>query len=94
MYLKNFNLQFQILFLVIKKRNFSFNFSIVDFADYFEDNYVGRPIRGGRRRCARFSISMWNCFNRLDQQLPRSNNSVEAWNKAIKVELTSNVLII
>ncbi len=69
-------------------------FSVTDFADYIEDNYVGRPIRGNRRRCPRFSISMWNCFKRLDQQLPRSNNSVEAWNKAIKVELIFNVVVI
>ncbi|CAF3908403.1 unnamed protein product, partial [Rotaria sp. Silwood1] len=58
--------------------------SLTDFVDYFEDNYVGRPIRGGRRRCPRFCISMWNCFSRLDQQLPRTNNSAEGWNKAIK----------
>ncbi len=67
---------------------------VVDFVDYFEDNYVGRPIRGGRRRCPRFSISMWNCFSRLDQQLPRTNNSAEGWNKAIKVGLISNISVL
>ncbi|CAF1483628.1 unnamed protein product, partial [Rotaria sordida] len=58
--------------------------SLIDFIDYFENTYVGRIIRGSRRRCPRFSISMWNCFSRLDQQLPRTNNSAEGWNKAIK----------
>jgi hypothetical protein len=68
----------------------SINF-VVDFVDYFEDTYIGRPIRGARRRCPRFSISMWNCFNRLDQQLPRTNNSAEGWNKAIKVGLIFDI---
>jgi hypothetical protein len=71
----------------------SFNF-VVDFIDYFEDNYVGRPIRGGRRRCPRFSILMWNCFSRLNQQLPRTNNSAEGWNKAIKVGLISDISVL
>ncbi|CAF1311055.1 unnamed protein product [Rotaria sordida] len=27
---------------------------------------------------------MWNCFSRLNQQLPRTNNSSEGWHRAIK----------
>ena len=47
--------------------------------------FIGRLIRNNRRRLARFSISMWNCFSRLDQELPRTNNSSEGWNPAVRV---------
>jgi len=58
----------------------------LDFVDYFEDNYIGARVRGKRRRQARFSISFWNCFARLDQQLARTNNSQEGWHHALQVK--------
>lgn len=65
-----------------------------DFVDYFEDTYVWRPIHGGRRPRPRFAISMWNSFNRLDQQLRQTNNSSEGWNKAMMVEFVSEISVI
>ncbi|CAF3399694.1 unnamed protein product [Rotaria socialis] len=50
---------------------------VLDFVDYFEDIFVGRVIRNNRRRAPRFS--------RLDEELPRTNNSSEGWNRAIKL---------
>jgi hypothetical protein len=58
---------------------------VLDFVDYFEDTFIGRVIRNNRRRAPRFSVNMWNCFSRLDEELPRTNNSSEGWNRAIKV---------
>ncbi len=57
----------------------------VEFVDYFEDNYIGRRARNIRRRSPRFPISFWNCYTRLDQQLPRTNNSQEGWHNALQV---------
>lgn len=65
---------------------------ILDFVDYFEDNFIGRQVRNQRRRAPRFAIALWNCFSRLDQQLPRTNNSNEGWHRAIQVLLISGVL--
>ncbi|CAF3356738.1 unnamed protein product [Rotaria socialis] len=50
---------------------------VLDFVDYFEDIFVGRVIRNNRRGAPRFS--------RLDEELPRTNNSSEGWNRAIKL---------
>ncbi|CAF3516160.1 unnamed protein product [Rotaria socialis] len=50
---------------------------VLDFVDCFEDTFVGRVIRNNRRRAPRFS--------RLDEELPRTNNSSEGWNRAIKL---------
>ncbi|CAF1252221.1 unnamed protein product [Didymodactylos carnosus] len=35
-----------------------------------------------RRRNSRFSVLMWNCFSRVDLDLPRTNNAVEGWHTA------------
>ncbi|KAG7172063.1 hypothetical protein Hamer_G001048 [Homarus americanus] len=35
--------------------------------EYFEDTYIGR----------RFPVSMWNIYDRVAEDLPRSNNSLE-----------------
>ncbi|CAF2617287.1 unnamed protein product [Rotaria sp. Silwood2] len=64
--------------------------SIANFVDYFEDTFIGRLIRNNRRRAARFSINMWNCFSRLAEDLPRTNNSSEGWNRAIKNSAREN----
>ena len=50
--------------------------------DFFEDNYIGRPLRGRARRDPRFPIAQWNAFLRLEDNAPRTNNAVEAWHCA------------
>ncbi|CAF1667822.1 unnamed protein product, partial [Didymodactylos carnosus] len=60
------------------------------FVDYFEDNYIGRRICNNRRRVPRFPITLWSCFSRLDQQLPRTNNSSEGWHHALKNSVRIN----
>ena len=52
------------------------------FIECFEDNYLGIPGRRGRRSDARFPISLWNQYERVIQNLPRSNNSLEGWHQA------------
>ena len=47
--------------------------------DYFEENYIGRIVRG-KRRAPRFAILKWNCFHHLLEQQNTTNNSVKAFN--------------
>ncbi|CAF2126223.1 unnamed protein product [Rotaria magnacalcarata] len=61
-----------------------------NFVDYFEDTFIGRVIRNNRRRAPRFSVNMWNCFSRLDEELLRTNNSSEGWNRAFKNSAREN----
>ncbi|KAL3675686.1 hypothetical protein R1sor_025634 [Riccia sorocarpa] len=47
-----------------------------------EDTWIGRPMRYGRtRRAPLFSIDLWNQYNSTLDHLPRTNNSVEGWNR-------------
>ena len=59
--------------------------TIVDFIDYYEDNFKERLTHNNRRRQPRYAVSMWNGYSRLDQQLPKSNNASKGWHRAIQV---------
>ena len=49
--------------------------------DYIEENYIG-VIRRGRFRRPRFPISWWSVYDRVNQNLPRTNNAVEGWHNS------------
>lgn len=44
---------------------------------YFEDTWIGRIVRMNRRKPALFPINLWNCYAYLEENIPRTNNSVE-----------------
>ncbi|CAF4396253.1 unnamed protein product [Rotaria sp. Silwood2] len=51
--------------------------------EYFEKTWVGQKKgRGIRRTKPQFSIQTWNVYDRVLQDLPRSNNSIEGWHRA------------
>ena len=52
--------------------------------DYFEDVYLGRRDRRGRRRQARFPVRMWSVYSRQQRGLPRTNNQLESWHNAFQ----------
>ena len=58
------------------------NHDLHPILDYLEDNYVGvfRMFRRGHDQRPRFSHEMWIAFDRVQNHLPRTNNSVEGWN--------------
>ena len=49
--------------------------------DYFEDTYIGRQQRRGRRHPPPFAHGMWSVHNRVEQGLPCTNNHVEGWHR-------------
>ena len=51
-----------------------------DKLNYFEDTYIGRQIRR-TRRAPLFQLSLRNIHNRTIEDLPRTNNIVEAWHR-------------
>jgi len=50
---------------------------------YFEDTWLGRLDRRGRRRSPLFPLSMWNCFTNVSADIPRTNNGVEGWHNTL-----------
>ena len=62
----------------------------IEFISYFEITFIGA--KRGRRRTRdepMFSRSLWNVRERVLNDLPRTNNSVEAFNCAIQSTVTS-----
>lgn len=55
--------------------------------DYFEDTYLGRPSRRGPRRGALFLPITWNQWDRVNSDLPRTNNAVEGWHSAFQANV-------
>ena len=51
--------------------------------DYFEATWIGAPKkRGTGRKKPAFPLELWNVYDRVCADLPRSNNSIEGWHHA------------
>ena len=48
-----------------------------DMLDYFEDNYISRFRHNAPRKRPTFNIETWNMFHSTDNELPRTNNTLE-----------------
>ena len=57
--------------------------------EYFEDTYIGRHRRNAPRRTAMFPVVLWNMFHRTDEEIPRTNNSVEGWHRSFHARVSS-----
>ena len=68
------------LIITIKQRD--------DLLDYFEDTYIGRYRLNAPRRPPMFPSALWNMYHRTDDELPRTNNNVEGWYRALKNHMT------
>ena len=62
---------------------------IAAFEEYFEDTYAGRS-QHQRRRPPIFGNDLWNMFDRAQDELPRTNNSVEGWHRSFQSNVGSN----
>ena len=56
--------------------------SALNVATYFEDTYIGKRLPNNSRRIPPFPIRIWNLYERVREQLPRTNNVVEGWHNA------------
>lgn len=69
----------QFAFEILKENGFPKEMELI--VQYWERNYVGKRIEN---ISPRFPIEMWNMFNRLQDNLPRTNNSLEAWHNSFQ----------
>ena len=51
--------------------------------------YVGRFSWNAACLPAVFPINLWNIFHRTDEELPRTNNSIEGWDRNFNVQVSS-----
>ena len=66
-----------------------FGDALEDLLQYFEDTYIGRFRRNLPRRAPMDAIEVWNMFHRTDDELPRTNNSVEGWHRSFQCSLSA-----
>jgi len=67
---------------------------VLDLILYFEDNFIGRTMTRNRRKTPRYDITMWNCFERINEDLPRTNNAIEGWHNAFHVSVTKLLIFV
>ena len=60
-----------------------------DLVAYFEDTYIGHPFRR-RRKDPHFKPELWNIYDRIVRNLPKTNNAVEGWHRAFQTSLGHN----
>ena len=65
-------------------KHFEENGEVQDFILYCERNWIGG------RRAPTFPIEMWNCYERVLQDRPDTNNAVESWNARWAASLGTN----
>ena len=57
--------------------------------NYFEDTYIGHLLRR-RRATPMYHTQIWNVHSRVVNDLPRTNNGVEGWNRKMQSAITSH----
>ncbi|CAD5234235.1 unnamed protein product [Bursaphelenchus xylophilus] len=59
---------------------------LIPMKDYMERTWIGLPglLPGDTRQVPLFEISFWNCYEYTTLDLPRTNNNIEAWHRAIQ----------
>lgn len=58
--------------------------------DYFEDTWIGRLQLRRSRRPPRFPHLLWNCFRNIQENLPKTNNSIEGWHRSFEQQVSCN----
>ena len=58
-----------------------------DLVLYFEDTWIGRPCRRGRRGNAMFPPSVCSVYELVVSEHSRTNNSLEGWHRAMQMSL-------
>lgn len=53
-----------------------------ELLNYFEETWVGLKKRQNARAKPLFSIKLWNCYDYVIEDLPRTNNAEEAWHNS------------
>ena len=49
-----------------------------------KSTFLGRPTWRNSRRAPQFSISLWNVYNRVEDGLPRTNNTDKGWHRSFQ----------
>lgn len=56
---------------------------LIEIIEYFAKTWIGLPNRRGLG-APLFDLGMWNCYDSVINNLPRTNNGVEGWHSAFR----------
>jgi hypothetical protein len=55
-----------------------------EFFTYFKATWISSLMRNNQRRQPLYAHAMWNCYEQTVQNIPRTNNNIEAWNRVFQ----------
>lgn len=58
------------------------------YLDYFQNTWIGGFNRRGQRKPPMFSIERWNCYESVLNDLPKTNNYAEGFNRGFAALLS------
>ena len=58
-----------------------------DLLEYFENTYIGIEKGNGDRSEPMFPIKIWNSYDNVINDLPRTNNAIEGWHNAFSTRV-------
>jgi hypothetical protein len=70
------------IYIIETIKKFNFEPILFEFGKYFCDNFLVETETNTMKHKNLFSNG-WNCFERVIKNLPRTNNSLEAWHKGL-----------
>lgn len=79
----------QLLHTKFYKRNEELLSTLID---YLEENWIGQLNRRSVRQPPRFAIHLWNQYNSVLEEIPRTNNNVEGWHNALNTRAEASHL--
>ena len=65
---------------------------LVDFITYFQSTYVGQMVNGVEFP-GKYPYHLWNMYQRVKDNLPRTNNSLEGWHNGFARDLPNHPAI-
>ena len=72
----------------------SYNDAVAELLDYLEDNFMGRYRRNAPCRPPLVALDLWKMFNKTDDELPRTNSSVDGWHSTFQAHISSCHLVL
>ncbi len=75
-------------------RKYDINSSILEFYEYFENNYVG-AIKKTRTKTLRLEplFNYWSVYKRISHNIPRTTNFVESWHNSLGKNLKKHPIV-
>lgn len=77
-------------YLLITDKFMRYKIQLAPVLNYYESNWIGQLKRNRQRRVAKFPIDVWNCYESVVNDEPRTKNNIEGWHSGFNRRVNSS----